>query len=61
MNLGQHKKQFVEEHIDGAILSECDEEVLCMELGISNRDERNKLMNIITGSHSVKIYSCPEL
>ena len=61
MNLGEHKRQFAEEHIDGAILSECDDEVLYMELGITNRDERNKLMNIITGTHSVKSYCYPEL
>lgn len=57
MKLGHHKKRFIEEHIDGAILSECDEQVLCFELGLTNKDERTKVMNIISGVDSVKSYN----
>lgn len=57
MDLCQHKKRFVEERIDGEILSECDKEVLQFELGIMNKEQQAKLLNIITGVDSIQRYS----
>lgn len=56
MNLNQHKQRFIEEHMDGAVLSECDEKVLQFELGITDEAQRTKLINIIKGIDSVKDY-----
>ncbi len=56
MNLNQHKQRFTEEHIDGAVLSECDEEVLQFELGISDETQRTRLINVIKGIDSTKDY-----
>ena len=42
--------------MDGAVLSECDEEVLQFELGITDKVQRTKLINVITGIDSVKDY-----
>ena len=56
MNLNQYKQQFVDEHMDGAVLSECDEEVLRFELGITDKAQRTKLINVIKGIDSVKDY-----
>ena len=54
MKLGEYKRHFTEEMIDGAVLAECDEDVLCYELGITNRSHRAKLMKVIKGASSVK-------
>ena len=49
LNLTQY---FHDEGIDGRLLSECDEQILQHELGISSAIHRAKLMNVITGSQS---------
>lgn len=54
MGLGQYKKRFVEEHISGEILLECDEQILQEELGVQSRIHRIRLMKVITGLHSAK-------
>ena len=54
MGLGQYKKRFMEEHISGEILLECDEQVLQDELGIQSKIHRIRLMKVITGLHSSK-------
>lgn len=54
MGLGQYKKKFIEEHISGEILVECDEQVLQDELGVHSRIHRIRLMKVITGLHSAK-------
>ena len=56
MNLNEHKQRFIEEHMDGAVLSECDEEVLQFELGVSDKAQRIKLINVIKGIDCVKDY-----
>lgn len=56
MNLNEHKQRFIEEHMDGAVLSECDEGVLQFELGITDKAQRIKLINVIKGIDSVKDY-----
>ena len=52
MNLTQYLKPFCAEELDGQLLSECDEETLQHELGISSAIHRAKLMKIITGRQS---------
>ena len=57
IGLSQHRERFIEERIDGEILSECDIEVLQFELGITNKDQQDKLMNIILGVDAVNMNS----
>ena len=57
IGLSQHRERFIEERIDGEILSECDIEVLQFELGITNKDQQDKLMNIILGVDVVNMNS----
>ena len=52
MNLSRYLQIFINEQIDGEILSQCDENVLEHELGISNTIHRARLMKIITGKVS---------
>ena len=52
LNLTPHLKTFCDEGIDGQLLSECDEQILQHELGISKAIHRAKLMKIISGSQS---------
>ena len=56
MGLSEHEPHFTKEHIDGEVLSECDEQVLRLELGITNKTQLAKMMNIISGADSVKAY-----
>ena len=57
MKLGEHEQHFAKERIDGEILSECDEEVLRLELGITDKIQLAKMMNIINGIDSVQMYT----
>lgn len=57
MDLSHHKNLFMKEHVDGEILSECDDDVLHFELGVTNKSQRTKLMNIINGVASVRDYN----
>lgn len=52
LNLTQYLKTFRDEGIDGRLLSECDEQILEHELGISSVIHRAKLMKIIAGRQS---------
>lgn len=52
LNLTQYLKIFCDEGIDGWLLSECDEQILEHELGISSAIHRAKLMKIIAGRQS---------
>jgi len=54
MDLEQYTASFKTEHITGAILLECSDEILEMELGVTLKVHRIRLMNIITGKQSVK-------
>ena len=40
--------------VNGEILSECDEEVLCNDLGIASKLHRMRLLKVINGHHSAK-------
>ena len=42
------------ECIDGEVLCECDEEILEIELGISDVEHRAKLMAIISGEYTLR-------
>ena len=42
----------MKESIDGVILVECDEPILQHELGVSSKQDRIKLMRIISGQCS---------
>ena len=55
MGLGQYKKKFMQEHISGEILLECDEMVLQEELDVRSKIHRIRLMKVITGLHSAKM------
>ena len=48
----KYQKNFVKESIDGVILVECDEPILQHELGVSSKQDRIKLMRIISGQCS---------
>ena len=52
MNLTKYLKPFRDEEINGQLLSECDEQILQHELGVSSAVHRAKLMKIITGRQS---------
>ena len=56
MELSQYKESFVNECIDGEVLSECDENILQSELGIHDKQHLTKFMKLITGRHSAHHY-----
>ena len=49
MGLKQYQEKFRTEQVTGEILSECDEQVLTDDLGVSSKLHRIKLMKVITG------------
>ena len=52
--MSQYQESFSREFIDGEVLSECDEETLELELGVSDPEHRAKLMAVIRGEHSLR-------
>ncbi len=54
MNLKQYVEIFSEEHIDGELLIECDEDILETDLSVSRKLHRNRLMKVISGRHSAE-------
>lgn len=54
MGFEQHSQAIAKEHITGDVLIECTESILEMELGISSKLHRLRLMKLIDGSHSAK-------
>ena len=54
MGLKHHQETFLNEHISGEILLECDEHVLEKELKITSKLHRVRLMKLITGQHSAE-------
>lgn len=54
MTLSQYQEAFMREHINGELLSDCDENVLQNELGIASKLHRMRLIKVITGRHSAK-------
>lgn len=53
MNLEQYIDTFRLQHINGDILSDCDDDILTNELQINSRLHRLRLMRIISGQYSV--------
>ena len=54
MHLAQYKDIFASEEITGEIFAELDEEILQMELGVSVKIHRIRLMKVINGKYSVQ-------
>ena len=52
MELSQYKEAFAKESVSGEILSECDNDILESDLGVTSRLHRLRLMKIIDGRHS---------
>ncbi len=53
MDLQQYVEIFRQQHVDGDILSDCDEDILQNELKIQSRLHRLRLQRVISGQHSV--------
>ena len=49
MGMKQYQDKFKQEQVNGEILSECDEELLSSDLGVTSKLHRMRLMKIITG------------
>lgn len=54
MELSQYKETFLKEQISGDILLQCDNQILEVELKISSRLHRLRLMQVIDGKASVQ-------
>ena len=52
LGMRKYQEEFAQESIDGMILAECDELVLQHELGVSSKQDRMKLIRIISGHQS---------
>ena len=53
MSLKLYQETFRREQVNGEILSECDEEVLMNDLGVSSKLHRMRLMKVISGKFTV--------
>ena len=53
MNLQQYVDTFRQQHINGDILSDCDEDILQNELEVKSRLHRLRLQRVITGQYCV--------
>ena len=53
MDLQQYVDTFRQQHINGDILCDCDEDILQNELKITSRLHRIRLQRVITGQYSV--------
>ncbi len=49
MSMKQYQDKFKQEQVNGEILSECDEEVLKNDLGVSSKLHRMRLLKIVLG------------
>lgn len=54
MGMKEHQQKFAEHHINGDLLSECDEEILREELHVTKRLDRMRLLKVISGQYSVQ-------
>ena len=57
MSLKSYQDIFKREQVNGEILSECDEEVLSSDLGVSSKLHRMRLMKVISGKLCVSMVS----
>ena len=53
MDLDEHCSRFKAEHVSGEVLLQCDDTALRDDLGVASRVHRIRLLQIITGTHSV--------
>ncbi len=53
MDLQQYVETFRQQHVDGDILSDCDEDILQNELKIQSRLHRLRLQRVISGQYAV--------
>ena len=58
MGLKQYQEKFRTEQVTGEILSECYEQVLADDLGVSSKLHRIKLMKVITGGCMRECVDC---
>ena len=49
MGLQQYQDKFKAEQVNGDILSECDDDVLMNDLGVTSKLHRMKLLKIVSG------------
>ena len=49
MGLKMYWENFIAEQVNGEILSECDEEVLKNDLGVTSKLHRMRLLKVISG------------
>ena len=54
MGMKQYQEVFKIEQVNGEILTECDDELLASDLGVSSKLHRMRLMKVITGRHSAR-------
>lgn len=54
MGLETYITTFLEEHVDGAILLQCDEAALRDDLGVSSKVHRLRLLKLIAGDQSIQ-------
>lgn len=52
LGMKKYQMNFAQESIDGVILAECDEPILQNELGVISKQDRIKLLKIISGQCS---------
>lgn len=52
MNIGQYRDKFLEERVNGEIISQVTMETLKIELGVTSRLHQLRLWRIITGDMS---------
>ena len=57
MSLDKYQNNFKREQVNGEILSECDEDVLTNDLGVSSKLHRIKLMKVISGTPALVVES----
>lgn len=55
MGLKAYHDSFIEEQVNGEILSECDDEMLLKDLKVASKLHRVKLMKIITGEKTTRL------
>lgn len=55
MGFKSYQENFKREQVNGEILSECDEDVLTNDLGVSSKLHRMRIMKVISGKLSTVI------
>lgn len=53
LDLPEYKEAFLRERVDGQVLLQLTEDVLCTELGVDSKLHRIRIMNLVAGRTSV--------